>query len=112
MVTSVSRDNLISRASEIPDLPIANSIKKPVGFIPFRLNVPFSVARIRYDAVDRFGNVNPRHCHENRPFIRRNVVEPDDLAGRLIPAGSDLARAPLEDKAVEAYRIPTQLRAV
>jgi predicted HTH domain antitoxin len=33
------------------------------------------------------------------------IVElPDDLAGQVIPAGSDPARAALEDIAVEAYR--------
>lgn len=29
---------------------------------------------------------------------------PDDLAGQLVPAGQDPARAALEDMAVEAYR--------
>lgn len=32
------------------------------------------------------------------------VELPDDLAGQVIPVGSDPARAALEDMAVEAYR--------
>ncbi len=32
------------------------------------------------------------------------VELPDELAGRVIPAGSDPARTALEDMAVEAYR--------
>lgn len=32
------------------------------------------------------------------------VELPDELAGQVIPAGSDPARAALEDMAVEAYR--------
>lgn len=36
--------------------------------------------------------------------MRITVELPDELAGQMIPAGSDPARAALEDMAVEAYR--------
>lgn len=36
--------------------------------------------------------------------MRITVELPDDLAGQMIPAGSDPSRAALEDIAVEAYR--------
>ena len=36
--------------------------------------------------------------------MRITVELPDDLAGQVIPAGSDPSRAALEDIAVEAYR--------